>query len=110
MRTHERTELGAVMIWRHKEIALILVGGITGRRLCGSCKALEIKLVRIALAMHLGHDVLVVVVSANTRETFNVEGAYVGKANKGRHRERERGEERERINNYKIMRALCVLS
>lgn len=67
MRTHKRAELGAVMIWRHEEIALILVGGITGRRLCGSCKTLEIKLVRIALAMHLGHDVLVVVVSANTK-------------------------------------------
>lgn len=69
MRTHKRAELGAVMIWSHEQIALILIGGITGRRLCGSRQALEVELVRVALAMHLGHDILVIVVSA--REQCN---------------------------------------
>jgi len=64
VRTHERAELGAVVIWCHEQVALVLVGGITGRRLSGGCQALEIELVRIPLAVHLGHYVFVVVIPA----------------------------------------------
>jgi len=62
MRTHERAELGAVVIWCHEQVALVLVGGIAGRRLSSSCQALEIEFVRIPLAVHLGHYIFVVVV------------------------------------------------
>lgn len=63
MRTHERGELGAMVVRRHEQIALVLVRRIAGR-LGGGRQALEVELVRVALAVHLGHDILVVVVSA----------------------------------------------
>lgn len=82
MWTHKRAKLGAVMIWRHKQVALILIGGITGRWLCGRCKALEIKFIGITLAMNLGHNVLVIVVSVNKRLgelALRIRGCLCGK-------------------------------
>lgn len=62
VRTHEGRQLGSMMIWCHEQVTLVLVRRITGCGLCGGCQTLEIKLVGVTLAVHLGHDVLVIVV------------------------------------------------
>lgn len=63
MWTHEATELGAVMIRTHKQLALVLVAAwITGGGLGGGGEALEVEFVGVPLAVHFCHDVLVVVV------------------------------------------------
>lgn len=62
MRTHE-VELGGVVIAGHEEVRLVLVGGgVGGGRLRRCCQPLEVELVRVPLAVHLRHYVLVVVI------------------------------------------------
>lgn len=61
MRTHERGQFCSVMVGRHKQIALVLVGWIAGRLSSGR-QTLEVELVGVPLAVHLGHNVLVVIV------------------------------------------------
>lgn len=61
---HREVEFGTVVVTGHEEVRLILVGGgIGGGGLGGLGQSLEVELVRVALAVHFGHDVLVVVVS-----------------------------------------------
>ena len=64
MRTHQ-VDLGrAVVVGRHEQLGLVLVGGrVGGRRLHRLRQAGEVIAVGIALAVHLRHDVLVVVVA-----------------------------------------------
>lgn len=63
MGTHEGTELGAVVVRAHEQLALVLVtAGIAGRRLRRRCQALEVELVGVPLAVNFRHYVLVVVV------------------------------------------------
>lgn len=57
-----------MMIWCHKQVALVLVGGIASGGLCGGGQTLKVKLVRITFAMHFGHNVLVVVISVDEME------------------------------------------
>lgn len=69
MWTHE-VQLGRVVITGHEEVGLVLVG----RRVrCGGlrrrCQPLEVELVSIPLAVHLRHDILVVVVPAQRRRS-----------------------------------------
>lgn len=64
--THEGAELAAVVIGSHEQVTLVLVRVLAGR-LGGSCKALEIEFVCVALTVHLGHDILVVIISARRR-------------------------------------------
>lgn len=59
---HERAQLGPVMVRRHEQVALVLVGRIRlglGR----GCQTLEVELVGVTLAVHLRHNVLIVVIS-----------------------------------------------
>lgn len=50
----------------HEQLALVLVRRRIGRRrLRRGCQTLEIELVRVPLAVHLRHDVLVVIIPAN---------------------------------------------
>ena len=52
------------MVGRHEQVRLVLVGRIGWCRLgCGG-KSLEVELVGVAFTVHLGHDVLVVVIPA----------------------------------------------
>ena len=63
---HE-VELGRAVV-AHEEVALVLVGGRIGGRLRSRRQAVEVELVRVPLAVHLGHDVLVVVVPAGSAD------------------------------------------
>lgn len=67
MGTYE-VQLWTMMIPGHEQIWLVLVGGICRCRLCRLRKSLEIELVRVPFTMHLGHYVLVVVISKRTAE------------------------------------------
>lgn len=63
---HERAQLGPVMVRRHEQVALVLVGRIRlglGR----GCQTLEVELVGVTLAVHLRHNVLIVVISVAAR-------------------------------------------
>ena len=64
MRTHQ-IDLGrAVMVGRHEQLRLVLVGGrVGGRRLHRLGESGEVIAIGVALAVHLRHDVLVVVVA-----------------------------------------------
>lgn len=61
--SHEGGQLGAVVVGTHEEVALVLVSGVTGRRLRGRRQPLKVELVGIPFAVHFGHYILVVVVS-----------------------------------------------
>lgn len=66
-RRRHQVQLG-VAVTGHEELALVFVRRRIGRRrLRRGCQPLEIELVRVPLAMHLRHDVLVVVIPANKR-------------------------------------------
>ena len=68
VRAHERAQLSAVMVGSHEQVALVLVRVLAGR-LGGSCQTLEVEFVRVPLAVHLGHDIFIVVVSAGGGQT-----------------------------------------
>lgn len=57
------------VIRRHEKIRLVLVGGIRGRRLSGRRQSLKVELVRVPLAVHFAHDVLVVIVTVERKKT-----------------------------------------
>ena len=64
---HE-VEFGGRVVGGHEDVALVLVGGCVGAgRLRGCSQALEVELVGVALAVHLRHYVLVVVVPGGDR-------------------------------------------
>lgn len=67
MGTHEGAELSAVMIGSHEQVALVFVRVLAGW-LGRSCQSLEIEFVCVPLAVHLGHNVLIVVISAEERD------------------------------------------
>jgi len=60
----DQVELGTGVVGRHEQVRLVLVGRIGWRRLGGGRKSLEVELVGVAFAVHLGHDVLIVVIPA----------------------------------------------
>ena len=64
----DQVELGSGVVRRHEQVRLVLVGRIGRSGLSGGRQALEIELVGVAFAVHLGHDVLVVVISATISE------------------------------------------
>ena len=62
-------ELWVVVVTGHKEILLVFVGRGVGRRwLHGLSEPCKVKLVGIAFPVHLGHNVLIVVVSQRAAE------------------------------------------
>ena len=64
-----KIQFSIMMISGHKQVLLIFVGGrVGGWRLHGLRQTGKVKLVGVALAVHLGHDVLVVVVAKGTWE------------------------------------------
>jgi len=64
-RRRHQVQLG-VTVTGHEELTLVLVRRWIGRRrLRRGCQPLEIELVRVPLAVHLRHDVLVIVIPAN---------------------------------------------
>ena len=77
MWTHKGAKLGAMMIGRHKEITLIFVCWITCGGLCGNGQSLEIEFISVTLAMHLRHDVLVIVISRKRRKSQNLETVWI---------------------------------
>lgn len=68
-RRRHQIQLG-VAVTGHEELALVLVRRrVSRRRLCRGRQTLEIELVRVPLAVHLRHDVLVVVIPADRQIT-----------------------------------------
>lgn len=69
MWTHE-VQLGGMVVAGHEEVGLVLVGG---RVRCGGlrrrCQSLEVELVGVSLPVHLCHDILVIVVPAQSDST-----------------------------------------
>lgn len=67
-RRRHQVQLG-VAVTGHEELALVFVRRRIGRRrLRRGCQPLEIELVRVPLAVHLRHDVLVVVIPQGPRQ------------------------------------------
>lgn len=63
---HERAELSAVMIGGHEQVTLVFVRVLAGW-LGSSCQALEIEFVCVPFAVHLRHDIFIVIISAEGR-------------------------------------------
>lgn len=63
MRPHKSSQLGAVVVRAHEELALVLVAArIAGSWLRRSRQALEVELVGVPFTVHFRHYVFVVVV------------------------------------------------
>lgn len=62
---HERCQFGAVMVRCHEQITLILVCWIGSGWLCSGRQTLKIKLIRIAFAVHLRHNVFIIIIPEN---------------------------------------------
>ena len=61
----DKIEFGSSgVIRRHKQIRLVFIGRISGRRLSGGRQSLEIKLVGVAFAVNFAHNVLIVIITA----------------------------------------------
>ena len=61
----DKIEFGSSgVIRRHKQIRLVFIGRISGRRVSGGRQSLEIKLVGVAFAVNFAHNVLIVIITA----------------------------------------------
>lgn len=64
MWTHETAQLGAVMVGTHKQLTLVFVAtGVASCWLRRRRQPLKVEFVCVPLAVHFGHDILIVVVS-----------------------------------------------
>lgn len=71
MRGHEGRELRRVVVRAHEQIALVLVGRVARRRLRGRRQPLEVKLVRVSLAVDFRHYIFVIVIPAQMFKRYS---------------------------------------